>query len=121
MYRKSPVEGPQDPRHAVSEREALNRNALWTVGLTSGLALLIAAMLPGPLIPAALNALLFYAAVGALILAVIRGDALNAPHVTAWDQALMLLCGSLAAGLFIDPEQVAALVEEAMPAAGGAQ
>lgn len=120
MFRKSPIEGPEGPRQAVSEREALNRNALWTVGLTGGLALLLASMLPGPLMPAALNSLLFYAALGALILAVIRGDRWNAPHITAWDQALMLLFGSLAAGLFVDPEQVAALVEEVAPAAGSA-
>lgn len=121
MFRKSPIEGPDGSRPSELDRDTLNRNALWTVGLTAGLALMLAAMMPGPLVPAALNSLLFYGAFGALILAVFRRESLNSPHITAWDQSLMLLLGSLIAGLFVDPEQVAALIEEAMPAAETAQ
>jgi hypothetical protein len=120
VFQKSPVEGPEASRMPV-DYQTLNRNALWTVGLTVVFALILASMTPAPLIPAAMNSLLFFGAFGAVILAVIRRERLSEPYISAWDQALMLMFGSLLAGLFVDPAQVAAIVQETGAAVGAGQ
>lgn len=97
----------QKPRRADCEGDGeRNRRALTAVALVIALVLALASPLPTPLVPVALESFMFYGAFGAAILAVFRGDHIRARHLTAWDQALMLLFMSQLAGFFVDAEAV---------------
>ena len=89
-----------------------NRQALWAVAVVLAVAVFLASPLPGPMVPLAIETFLTYAAVGGALFAMIRGDSWNADHVTGWDQAAMLLVVGLAAGLFVDPDAVQAILEQ---------
>lgn len=93
-------------RNDHTDREIHNRRALLTVAMTVALAFALSSSLPGPVIPAAMESFLFFGAIGAILVAMLRRDDMKAPRLTGWDQALMLMFLSLASGFFVDPTAV---------------
>jgi len=75
---------------------------LLTVGLVFAVIAVVASTLPLALVAPVMSELLGFAAFAAMIVAAARRDDLFAGHVTAWDQAAMLLFLSLLIGLFVD-------------------
>lgn len=86
---------------------------LLTVVLTAALALVLASTYPLGVMPVVLSSLLFWGALGGVLLALWRQEPIDAGHLTGWDQAAMLLALSLLAGFFVDPAAVEALLEGA--------
>ncbi len=67
---------------------------------------------------ASLHGMLFYAALAAMVMAVLRRESFSAEHLTGWDQSLMLILASLAAGFLVDPQAVRTFTEGARGAGG---
>lgn len=85
---------------------------LWATGLAVALAAFFASTLPQVFFVAVFGELLFFGALGTLIVAAIRRDPLWPNRVTAWDQAALLALLSSVTGLFVDVESVAAALQE---------
>ena len=85
---------------------------LWATGLAVALAAVFASTLPQVFFVAVFGELLFFGALGTLVVAAIRRDPLWPNHVTAWDQAALLVLLSSVVGLFVDVESVAAALQE---------
>lgn len=107
--------GPQGPDDWDRQDATLGR--LFAVALAAAAALAVASTMPGPLVAPAMRELLFFAAWGALLVALLRRDQPFAHEVTAWDQAAILLLLSLLWGFFVDPEAVAQALNEIAPEA----
>ena len=91
-------------------------------GAVVALALAFASTVEAPFVAAMFSELLMFGALGFLVAAMYRRESAGADHVTAWDQAALLLLASLIGGLFVDPAALQqALVERGLieaPAAG---
>ena len=72
-----------------------NTNRLLTCGLIGAMCLAFASFAPLPVVPFLLAELLRMAALGSTVEALLRGEAVFSPHLTAWDQAALLLAASL--------------------------
>lgn len=98
-----------------------NRGRLTAAALGIALTVFLTSWLPGPLIAPVVSEILLFAAFGTSIIAGLRGEVVFADQITGWDQAALMLFVSLLAGFFVDPEAVAALVEQMSAAseAGG--
>lgn len=94
-------------------------------GAVVAIALAFASTVEPPFVAAMFSELLMFGALGFLLAAVFRRESARARHVTAWDQAALLLLFSLIGGLFVDPAALQqALAERGMieaPAAGAQQ
>lgn len=92
---------------------ANNRRALMSVGLGLAFAVLVASLMPGPLVAAAFTEICFFGALGLAIVAAVRREPLmGAPVFTGWDRAAMLLFASQAGGLFVDHDAVVQYLEQ---------
>lgn len=97
-------------------------DALLIAGLVFALAFLLASFMPGPLVAATLQRLLWWSAMGFAVLALIRGEEWQWDCVNAWHQAAMLFVAGLIAGLAHDPEAAREFVQmKAQQAAGAAR
>ena len=85
---------------------------LWSMGIAVTLALFFASTMPQPFFIPVFGELLFFGALGAVLVAVIRREAIWSRRMTAWDQAALLAIASLFVGLFVDVESVIAALEE---------
>ena len=83
-----------------------DKRTLLVAGIVVASAFALSSSLPPPLIPAAMESLLFFSAFGAIIIALMRGEQPRAPHLTAWDQAMILILCSIAVGFLVDPVAV---------------
>lgn len=90
---------------------------LWVTLLAVALAAFFASTLPQVFFVAVFGELLFFGALGTLIVAAIRRDPVWPKRVTAWDQAALLALLSGVVGLFVDVESVAAALQEHAAAA----
>ena len=97
-----------------------NLNGLFAVAFATALAMFFASMLPDPLFAPAMRELLLFGALGALFVAALRRERVFAREITAWDQAAILGLLGLLCGFFVDPEAVAAALEQ-MAAEPGAE
>ncbi len=106
---------------SLRETDVANRRALLTVALAVAVALLFSTSLPLAVMPAAMETFLFLAALGAMLAAVFRRESMRGPRLTGWDQAMMLLFLSMAAGFLVDQEAVHQHLEamRAVPPAAG--
>jgi len=107
-------EGGDGPIHPDNQR------MLVSLGLIIALSLFFASALPAVLIPAALQKLFVWGALGGVLLAAFRSEPWNAPRLTGWDQAAVLLLLSLLAGFFVDPAAITEFLRQHVPAASGA-
>ena len=80
--------------------------------LAVALAAFFASTLPQVFFVAVFGELLFFGALGTLIVAAIRRDPLWPNRITAWDQAALLALLSSVTGLFVDVESVATALQE---------
>lgn len=88
-------------------RAELIRRSLISVGLAVAFAILIASIMPPPLVTATFSEICFFGAVGIGLVAVMRREPLTgAPVFTGWDRASMLLLLSQISGLFVDHAEV---------------
>lgn len=82
-------------------------------------ALFFSSLLPHPLTWAVFAGFMQWAAIGAIISAVLRAETLWGPTLTGWDQAAGFLLLSLITGLFVEPgaasDQLVSLVEQSRP------
>lgn len=101
MLEMSPFDDKQQQGVRAQDR---NRRVLVSTGLVSLLALSVASFLPSVVALSAFSSFLFYAALGALLVALLHRESWRAPHLTGWDQAALLLALALFAGFFADPE-----------------
>ncbi len=91
------------------------RETLIRVGLPLFVALFVAAWLPSPLFPPAMEAFSFYAAMGMGLSAFWRREALaETGRFNRWDSALMLMAVSMTFALFVDEAAVLAFIEQAV-------
>lgn len=98
----------RNERRGVTTADAAARTtrALINVGFVSALALFVASLMPAALVPPTFGQFLSWAAMGASVVAVLRGERWNDPWLTGWDQAAMLILLSIVAGFFTDPAAV---------------
>ena len=92
--------------------QASTFRGLWVIALAVALAAAFASTLPQVFFLAVFGELLFFGALGTLIVAALRRDPLWPRRVTAWDQAALLALLSSLIGLFVDVESVAAALQE---------
>ena len=85
---------------------------LWATALAVALAAFFASTLPQVFFVAVFGELLFFGALGTLIVAAIRRDPVWPKRVTAWDQAALLALLSSLVGLFVDVDSVVAALQE---------
>jgi hypothetical protein len=74
--------------------------------------LFLASLVPPGLVALVLRDLLGAAALGLLVAALFRGQALFAPVFTLWDEAAVLCALSLLVGLVVDPAAADAAMEQ---------
>ena len=91
------------------ERPKDPMQALLGVGFVIAACAFLTSFLPGPLALLMLEGLLFWAALGYMAKAFLRGERLRPDQLNSWDQALMALAASIAVGLFVDPSAMEAL------------
>lgn len=97
---------PNDPR-------VQNRATLLRVGFLFAVAMLIASMMQPVFFAGSLSSMLFFGAVGAVIVALfLRERPLGSDRLTRWDEAAMLVLLSLVVGSFADPEAMRAALEQ---------
>eukprot|EP00752_Nemacystus_decipiens_P000276 g276.t1 len=115
--------GDPGPNGAPEDAEARNTAILRGTALLTALCVLLATPQPDPLFAPMVSAYLFAASAAAMLWALIGRQRPLSPTLTRWDQAALLLAGSLFAGLFTDPDAARQAVEslrQAGEAAGGA-
>ena len=83
--------------------------ALLGVGFVIAICAVVTSFLPGALALLVLEGLLFWASLGYMTKAFIRGDRWSRDRLNSWDQALLVLAASIAVGLFVDPSALEAL------------
>lgn len=88
-----------------------NKTAAWRFVLLLAVALVAAFLAPRALFAATLQTVLFIAAAITAIGAMARREKIGASHFTRWDVAAALLALAFLAGLFIDVEEVQAMLE----------
>ena len=97
---------PNDPR-------VQNRATLLRVGFLFAVAMLIASTMQPVFFAGSLSSMLFFGAVGAVIVALfLRERPLGSDRLTRWDEAAMLVLLSLVAGSFADPEAMQTALEQ---------
>ena len=69
----------------------------------------LTSFLPGALAFVVLEGLLFWAAMGYMVRAILTRQRWSFDRLNAWDQSLLMLAASIAVGLFVDPAAVEAL------------
>lgn len=89
-----------------------NFGRLFAVGLAVALALFFGSLVPGPFVAPVISELLLFSALGAVFVALLRGDPVDANEITGWDQAAILLLFSLLCGFFVDPGAVSEALSE---------
>lgn len=114
--------GKPGPNGGPEDAEARNTAILRGTALLAALCVLLATPQPDALFAPMVSAYLFAASAAAMLWALIGRQRPFSPTLTRWDQAALLLAGSLFAGLFTDPEAARQAVEslrQAGEAAGG--
>ncbi len=96
--------------HGAAQRPPFG--GLWSMGIAVTLALFFASTMPQPFFLPVFGELLFFGALGTVLVAVIRRESPRSRRLTAWDQAALLALASLFVGLFVDVESVIAALEE---------
>jgi len=81
-----------------------NLDRLVAVALGVALALFLASHVPAQMIAPVARDLLAVAALGAALVATLRGERIASAEVTAWDQAALYMLASVLAGFFVEPE-----------------
>lgn len=76
---------------------------LLSAGAVAAFALAFASTLDTPFVAPMFSELLTFGALGFAMAALFKQEPARAPHVTAWDQAALLLLFSLIGGLFVEP------------------
>ena len=111
-----------DPRHTHTPApDHRVRQTLLSVGLIASLAFALSSSLPLPVIPAAMNSLLFLAALGTMAVAALRRENPRDPdRLNGWDQSLILLLLAIGSGFLVDHHAVTQFVEAARTGAAGA-
>ena len=102
-------------RDKTSEQKAQQGSpfrGLWATAIAVSLAAVFASTLPQVFFVAVFGELLFFGALGTLIVAAIRRDPVWARRITAWDQAAVLALMSGVVGLFVDVESVATALQQ---------
>ncbi len=102
----------QDKTTGQKAQQGSAFRGLWATAIAVALAAFFASTLPQVFFVAVFGELLFFGALGTLIVAAIRRDPLWPKRVTAWDQAALLALISGVVGLFVDVESVAAALQE---------
>jgi hypothetical protein len=92
-----------DPREGRRSPREINREALERCCMAVAFCLCFAALPPPHLMPYAFAGLLFLAGLASISFAILRGDQLLAPHLTAWDEAALLCTASLGLHLWLGP------------------
>ena len=92
-----------DPRERRRNPHEINREVLERCCMAVAVCLCFAALAPPDLMPFAFAGLLFLAGIASISLAVLRGDQPLATHLTAWDEAALLLTVSLGLRLWLGP------------------
>ncbi|KAA5605742.1 hypothetical protein F1188_08955 [Roseospira marina] len=85
---------------------AMNTASLLRLGLFGAFALLVASTMPPTLMLATFQSLVWIGAIVSALVAAFRGEALQAPHLTRWDEAAVLMAASLLMGAFVDHKAV---------------
>ncbi len=82
-------------------------------GALFALAFFFASTAPNDLVVASLSSLLFLGALGTVLVAVVTGQVVRAPHLTRWDEAAALMALSVLSGWFVDEVAVRQALESA--------
>ncbi|MBB4265132.1 hypothetical protein [Roseospira visakhapatnamensis] len=101
-------------RHEPSDAtiRALNQASLLRLGLFLSIALLVGSTAPQGMLLAVVSPMLWVGAiVSALVAAFLSENAMQAPHLTRWDESAVLMLVSLGLGFFIDHQAVIEQVE----------
>lgn len=106
------IDGKGQRRTAEHPVQRSPLSGLWTVGIALALSAFFASTMPQPFVLAVFGELLFFGAMGCLLVAVVRRESLKSRRITAWDQAAILALVSLFVGLFVDVESVIAALEQ---------
>jgi hypothetical protein len=101
------------------DRDARNQRILVSTALVVTMALFLASSAPPQIAAASLRGMLFYAALAAMVMAAVRRESFAADYLTGWDQTLMLVLSSIAAGFLVDPHAVRQFMETTRAAAAG--
>ena len=109
-------EAPEKTARRQAEQSSPFRG-LWVTGLAVALAAFFASTLPQVFFVAVFGELLFFGALGTMIVAALRQAPVWPQRLTAWDQAALLALLSGVVGLFVDVESVAAALQEQAAAA----
>lgn len=104
-YRKNNFNRPHlDPN-------AANAAILWNAAFAFAVCFLLASFGPREFFAASLSSLLFVAAFFSAVGAGVRGEPVEAPHLSNWDVAAAFLLASLVLSWFVDPDAVRAYLE----------
>lgn len=105
--------------------DQLTRERLFGLIVCLGLIAAVAGTVQPVMAAPIAGGMMFWAALGAVAAGLfLREPMLHAEHMTVWDQAALLLLGSLIAGFFTDPAAVEAAreaVQQGGDAASGSQ
>ncbi len=89
------------------------REVLTRYGIVASLSLLVASLLEPALVPAAFSAMMTFAAIAAVTLALLRGEEVALAAMNRWDEAALFLLSSVVARWFVDMEAVRAAAQSA--------
>jgi hypothetical protein len=92
-----------DPREDRRSPREITQEVLERCCMVVAFCLCFAGLAPPDVIPFAFAGLLFLAGIASMGLAALRGDRPLAPHLTAWDEAALLLVLSLGLRLWLGP------------------
>lgn len=86
--------------------------SLLGVGSVIAICAFVTSFLPGALALLMLEGMLFWASLGYMTRAFMRGERWTRDRLNSWDQALLVLAASIAVGLFVDPSAIEALAAQ---------